>query len=109
MDPQFLPRATERFSRADIARTTPGTGLGLSLTEAITRTHQGHLRLCANTAHHHTDPHVTIACTHPGIGTTITVLLPATRTNAEQLAEEPTPATEPAISDRGAPAPLEAS
>jgi two-component system, OmpR family, sensor kinase len=29
MDPDFLPHATERFSCADTARTTPGTGLGL--------------------------------------------------------------------------------
>jgi two-component system OmpR family sensor kinase len=39
--PEFLPRAFERFSRADEARTGPGAGLGLALVEAIARAHGG--------------------------------------------------------------------
>lgn len=38
-------RATERFFRADAARTTPGSGLGLSLVRAVAQLHGGELRL----------------------------------------------------------------
>ena len=40
-DPEFLPRAFERFSRDDDARTAGGAGLGLSIVEAIARAHDG--------------------------------------------------------------------
>jgi two-component system, OmpR family, sensor kinase len=73
---EFLPYATERFSRADAARTTPGAGLGLSLIDAIVTAHNGHMWLCSGQAHHHPRP-VPVACVHQGIGTTVTVLLPA--------------------------------
>ena len=40
--PEFLERAFERFSRADGARATRGTGLGLAVVEGFAVAHQGH-------------------------------------------------------------------
>ncbi|MET7426074.1 sensor histidine kinase, partial [Dactylosporangium sp. NPDC005555] len=76
MPAEFLPHAGERFARADAARATPGSGLGLSLVDAIVTAHDGHLWWCSGHVHHHPRP-APVTCTHPGTGTTITVLLPA--------------------------------
>jgi hypothetical protein len=57
-------RAGERFFRADAARTTPGSGLGLSLVRAVAALHGGETMLGA---------------THPGAeppGLTVTLRLP---------------------------------
>jgi two-component system OmpR family sensor kinase len=75
MSAAFLPHAAERFTRADTARTTPGTGLGLSLVDAIVAAHDGHLWCCSGNAHHHPQP-APVRCSHPGTGTTVAVLLP---------------------------------
>jgi signal transduction histidine kinase len=38
-------RATERFYRGECARSTPGSGLGLALVQAVATLHGGSLRL----------------------------------------------------------------
>ncbi|WP_433320383.1 ATP-binding protein [Micromonospora chersina] len=79
MDRGFLPHATERFRRADPARTSRGTGLGLSIVDAIVHTHHGELRICSAGIHQRFHPRFDVPCEHPPHGTTVTVLLPAPR------------------------------
>ncbi len=78
---EFLPRAVQRFSRADAARTVPGSGLGLALVHALVSGHAGELRLCGDGAHHRYPPLRCdgMTCRHPSSGTTATVLLPSPR------------------------------
>lgn len=42
IDPAFLPRAFDRLTRADNARTTGGAGLGLAITAALAHRNGGH-------------------------------------------------------------------
>jgi signal transduction histidine kinase len=42
---EFLPRAFDRFSRADEARGGRGTGLGLAIVDLVARAHDGEARL----------------------------------------------------------------
>jgi signal transduction histidine kinase len=42
-DPGFLPRAFDRFARADDARTGRGVGLGLAIAAALSRRNSGHI------------------------------------------------------------------
>ena len=57
----FLPRAFERFARAEDGRARDGAGLGLALVDAIARAHGGRAA-AANT---------------PGGGAVVTLVLPA--------------------------------
>jgi signal transduction histidine kinase len=61
IDPQFLPRALDRFTRADPARTGAGAGLGLAITAALARRNGGTLT----------------ATNHPHGGAMVTLALPA--------------------------------
>ena len=45
MQPDELSRASERFFRAESSRNTPGSGLGLSLVQAVAQLHGGRLEL----------------------------------------------------------------
>jgi signal transduction histidine kinase len=58
--PDFLPRAFERFTRADEARARGGAGLGLSIVAAIAATHGG----------------TVYAANRPGGGAVVTITLP---------------------------------
>ncbi len=62
IEPEHLPRLTERFFRADpgLSRRLGGTGLGLAIVKHILRRHRGHLRFESEI----------------GQGTTVTVYLP---------------------------------
>jgi signal transduction histidine kinase len=43
-----LSHVCERFYRADRSRSTPGTGLGLSLVQSIVRAHTGDLQIVSD-------------------------------------------------------------
>src|SRR5690606_5325127 len=93
--PDKLPHVFDRFFRVDEARTTPGTGIGLSLARELTEQHGGRL-----------DVESTV-----GFGTVFRVCLPAGTAHLEgrpdvvvhAAAPAPAPAYDPAPAD---PAPL---
>ena len=43
--PEFVEKAFDRFTRAEASRTGPGTGLGLSLVQAVAEAHGGSARI----------------------------------------------------------------
>jgi signal transduction histidine kinase len=77
IDEEFLPSAAERFARADVARSRPGAGLGLSLVRAVVESYGGELRLCSAGRHHRYGSRFETDCEHPDAGTTASVLLPS--------------------------------
>lgn len=76
IDPQHIPRLTERFYRVDRGRSraTGGTGLGLAIVKHVLQRHQGKLRVESVV----------------GKGSTFTAVLPADR-----VIPEPSPAPQP--------------
>lgn len=57
---EYLEKIFERFYRAESSRTSPGTGLGLSLARTIVREHKGDI----------------VVTSHPGKGSVFTITLP---------------------------------
>jgi len=74
MSPPLLSKATQRFARADEARPRPGSGLGLSLVDALVTGAGGELRLCHGGRHATFGRPAPAPCTH-GPAMTVTVLL----------------------------------
>ena len=75
-------RATQRFFRGESARSTPGSGLGLSLVQAVATLHGGGLRLADN---------------RPGLRATLTLRsFPAVQVNATSFADQHAAAVHPA-------------
>jgi heavy metal sensor kinase len=73
--PEFLPRAFERFSRADPARAAGGSGLGLSVVQAAAHAHDG----------------VAVAENRPGGGARVSLALPVDPASRSDLcADTPT-------------------
>ena len=70
IDPQQIPRLTERFYRVDRSRSreTGGTGLGLSIVKHILTRHQGKLEIISKPSH----------------GSTFSAVLPASRVLKDQ-------------------------
>lgn len=79
----LLATATQRFARAEEARALPGSGLGLSLVDALVTQAGGELRLCSGTRHSSHGTSAPVACSH-GPQMTVTVLLPTATDAATQ-------------------------
>ncbi|HEU5037803.1 MAG TPA: HAMP domain-containing sensor histidine kinase [Nocardioides sp.] len=77
MDAELLDRATDRFARADDARSRPGSGLGLAIVRELTESAGGQLRLCCRGQHRRFGTHVDLPCRHHPERMTVTVFLPA--------------------------------
>ncbi len=73
--PEHLPRRTERFYRGDAGRSRSlgGTGLGLAIVKHIVERHRGRLDIAST----------------PGVGTRVTVALPAPTPDAAQAPSQP--------------------
>jgi len=76
MSPTLLATATQRFARADTARSLPGAGLGLALVQALVEQAGGEVRLCFDGIHESRGHPAPVECSH-GPSMTVTVLLPA--------------------------------
>jgi len=91
LDAAFVPHATERFRRADAARTTPGNGLGLALVHTVLAGVGGDLWLCSHSTHHRYPPaqHAQVNCGHgpsQPSGTVLTAVLPLTSAKTPRVA-----------------------
>jgi signal transduction histidine kinase len=75
MPASLLGSATQRFARAEEARSRPGAGLGLSLVTSLATEAGGELRLCHDGHHTSYGRSAPVPCTH-GPAMTVTVLLP---------------------------------
>lgn len=75
MPPALLAASTQRFARADDARTRPGAGLGLALVEALVAQAGGELRVCHGGHHTCYGRSAPVQCAH-GPAMTVTVMLP---------------------------------
>ncbi len=76
MPPTLLATATQRFTRAEEARSRAGAGLGLALVAGLTERAGGQLRLCQAGQHVLRPPGASdVPCDH-GTGLALTVLLP---------------------------------
>lgn len=81
----LLTTATQRFARAEEARSRPGSGLGLSLVSTLVIRAGGELRLCHDGRHTSHGSPTPVACGH-GPGMTVTVLLPTAPIQPDELA-----------------------
>jgi signal transduction histidine kinase len=77
MDAEMLDRASDRFARADDARSRPGSGLGLAIVRSLAESAGGQLRLCCRGEHRRFGTHVDLPCRHDPERMTATVYLPA--------------------------------
>ncbi|RZL04309.1 MAG: phosphate regulon sensor histidine kinase PhoR [Rubrivivax sp.] len=75
IEPEHIPRLTERFYRVDGSRSreTGGTGLGLSIVKHVVQRHGGELRVTSE----------------PGKGSTFTLTVPAVRVRLAQAVIQP--------------------